>query len=277
MGAIRWDGRILQVVLAGSLPALIVAFGLFVFRNIFIAMFLMHWIGMVPVAVALSMYNRGRKGLDFYWEYLRQQQFSSDLFALMLLWTAGFGFTIAVYAADSCKTYSWALCVGQVDGNMGQYGFNEFPRWFVIVCAGYFSIVNPFIEEMFWRVFMIAETAPPESSCEKRTNTDEEAGLVRNGPDGPPVVEDPYPLDTAILFGMLYASYHTLVVGALLGAWTYALVSFVTLSGLGVSFHWLIHAYDPAKGFYRAVFLHAGIDLGIVIALADSVGWIHLV
>lgn len=281
MGLNLFGSSFLKVVCSGLIPCAIVAVGLFVFRNIFIAMLMMHCIGMIPVAVGVCVYNRGVAGLVFYRDYLIQQKFLKDVIALSALLILGTSVIVGMYVADSCKTHAWALCVGRVDERISQYGFHDSPRWLVVLCGIYFPLVNPFIEEVFWRVFMIAET----SVCRIDTpQPDEEAQKLvceKTGEDNDAKVylktEEQFPLQKAIVFGMLYASYHTLVVGILLGGWLYAAVSFLLVSGLGVVFHWLMFSWDPSRGFYRAVFLHAGIDLGIVIALADSVGWIHLV
>jgi len=268
------DWKFLLVFLAGTIPAMTVAIGLYAFTNIFIAMFMMHWIGMVLPAVGVSWYNRGRDGLIFYSTYLRQQTVRGDFVTQASLYVTGFAVTVLLYMVDSCKFHTWALCVGKVDENMSRYGFHELPRWLVIVCGAYFSFVNPFLEEMFWRVFMIAETAAQEEGQLDASHPDEESQLVS---EGVKLKTKTFPFVKAIVFAMLYSSYHTLVVGALLGGWTYALASFAGISALGLIFHWLIHTFDPKRGFYRSVLLHAGIDLGVVIALADAVGWIHLV
>lgn len=277
MRLILFESSFLKVVCSGLIPCSIVAVGLFVFRNILIAMFMMHWIGMIPVAVGVCVYNRGAAGLVFYLDYLLQQKVVKDAVQLIFLFFLGLSVTIGMYVADSCKTNAWALCVGRVDERISQYGFHDYPHWLVVLCAIYFPVVNPFIEEMFWRVFMIAETSVSGTDT---AQPDEEAQLMcektRDDAKVHLKTEERFPLQKAIVFGTLYASYHTLVVGILLGGWLYAAVSFLLVSGLGIVFHWMMFSWDPARGFYRAVFLHAGIDLGIVIALADSVGWIHL-
>jgi hypothetical protein len=116
--------------------------------------------------------------------------------------------------------------------------------------------------------------------------SDEEVGLTSNGAlgaavtDGTQVSEELQTWKICVLTrlwcSMLFASYHTIVVGVFLGGVWYGVFSFFALTGLGLVFQWLLGYFPQQLGFWTIVSLHVGIDLGVIIALADSLEWIKL-
>jgi len=80
---------------------------------------------------------------------------------------------------------------------------------------------------------------------------------------------------TRILLALLYASYHTVVVGVFLDGVRFGVLALFGLSVLGIIFQLIFMKFK--NNLIKAIFFHIGIDLGVVIALADSIGWIHIV
>ena len=240
-------------------------------------MILMHWVGMVPIIALLTLYLHGPDGLKWYLQYLKQQKFIPNGWIGVILFLAGTTGTIAAYMLASCKTAQWPMCVGRVNENVAEYGFHEAPAWVIIACAVYFPSVNPLIEELFWRVFMNREVEVIQEDGLRQCD-EEEAILPEKDISASIVVPKPAPLPIPIrvLFSMLYASYHTIVVGVFLGDVKYGVMSFFVIGLLGYLLQHILHTLGPTRGFSAVVFLHVGMDLGVIVALADSLGWIHL-
>lgn len=263
----------------GLLPALVVGISMFAIRNIFLAMLLMHIVAMIPGVGLVTYISKGVKGFGWYMGYLRSQQFVSNCLWCVLLCLVGIGAIVAGYVLGSCRTYEWGMCIGRVNDNIAEYGFKEAPKWLIIACAVYFPLVNPFIEELFWRVFMDHEYLSEEVSNDP--NLDEEQPML-NHPESPQATQFMHesmrvPVLVRIYFSCLFASYHTMVVGVFLGSVEFGVASFFGLTGLGLILQFIFASSPSDKGFYRAVALHVGIDAGVVIALGDAIGWYSLV
>lgn len=274
----------LVVIICGLLPAAVVAVSMFIFKNIFIAMFLMHWLVMVPIIVGISVSFHGREGLLWYWKYLKQQEICSIIWYNLALIAVGVAVVIGGYALGSCKSKEWDLCIGQVDDNIAEYGFKHAPNWLLALCGIYFPFVNPIVEEFFWRVFFhreieLAHEAPSSNDIEERSTLVEES---QEGSADPSLVIPKAPsnaltVDKRVVFAMLYASYHTIVVGVFLGGVRYGALSFFLVAILGYLLQEILIRGNPNHGFLMSLSLHIGVDLGVVIALGDSLGWYNLV
>ena len=263
----------LRIIILGLFPAAVVALSMFVGRNIFVAMFVMHWTAMVIVPVGFLYYIHGKTEIRWYMDYIRQQELLPDWRICVGLLFLGCLVPLLSYMVDSCRTLSWHFCVGRVDENLAKYGFEDASKGLIIACAVYFPIVNPIIEELFWRVFMDREYT---LQSPKLSDDDEASYLVENG-DAASLIKSTnsqyIPISVKLVFSSLYSSYHTMVVGVFLGGVQYGILAFFCIAGLGLIFQYIFSASDPKRGFFRAVFLHIGIDAGVVIALGDAVGW----
>ena len=273
------------IAAAGLLPATIVAISMFAIHNLFVAMFLMHWFAMVPIIVLFSYLSKHKEDMWWYVRYLAMQEVKSIIVSFFGLFTLGCVVPVLSYMAASCRTAEWGLCIGPVTDNIAEFGFKEAPTWLIVACAIYFPVVNPLIEEMFWRVCMNHESrfASEEDSREESATLIEEGVLSRSSdPDSIVGVPKEINLHVAcwplrILFSVLYASYHTMVVGVFLGGVRFGILAFFLLTALGLIFQEIFAINTSTQGFYKAVFFHIGVDLGVVIALGDALGWYTLI
>ena len=265
-----------QIIILGLLPAAVVALSMFVGHNIFVAMFVMHWTAMAFVPVVFLYFLHGKSEIRWYMDYIQQQELLPDWRICILLLLLGVLVTVLGYMADSCRTLSWHFCVGRVDDNLAKYGFEEASKALIIACAVYFPIVNPIIEELFWRVFMDREYTLQAAKLSDQVIDEEASQLVDNG-DLVPLIKttksQQIPISVKLVFSSLYSSYHTMVVGVFLGGVQYGILAFFCIAGLGLIFQYIFSVSDPKRGFFRDVFLHIGIDAGVIIALGDAVGW----
>jgi len=272
---------LIRIVCVGLLPAATVALSMFVGHNIFVAMFVMHWTAMILAPLALVYFLHGKYEIQWYLDYIRQQQFFSDWRLCVPLFLLGVIITVLGYMVDSCRTMSWHFCVGQVDDNLAKYGFEDASKALIIACAVYFPLVNPLIEELFWRVFMDREYTVSVGLSSIETVEDESSHLVESGEcpqnDIKSTKSDSIPISIKLLFSSLYSSYHTMVVGVFLGGIQFGILAFFCIAALGYVFQYIFSVSDPKRGFFRAVAFHAGIDAGVVIALGDAVGWYSII
>jgi hypothetical protein len=68
-----------------------------------------------------------------------------------------------------------------------------------------------------------------------------------------------------------------MVVGVFLGGVQYGALSFFLVAILGYFLQEILIRGNPNRGFLMSLSLHIGVDLGVVIALGDSIGWYNLV
>ena len=272
---------LIRIILIGFLPAAVVALSMFVGHNIFVAMFVMHWTSMTLAPIALVYYLHGKSEIKWYADYLRQQQFLTDWRLCIPFVVAGVLIPVLGYMVDSCRTASWHFCVGRIDDNLAKYGFEDASKALIIACAVYFPIVNPIIEELFWRVFMDREYSLSVGLSSMEPLEDESSYLVETGryPDSgiKSTKSDAIPLPIKLVFSSLYASYHTMVVGVFLGGVQFGILAFFGITLLGLAFQYIFSVSDPSRGFFRAVCFHVGVDAGVVIALGDAVGWYSII
>jgi hypothetical protein len=268
-------------MLIGLLPAAVVCVSMFLFHNVFAAMFLMHSMSMALVIVGVTFASEGASGLKWYSTYIKSQRFTFSTISFLF---SGFLLVVSGYILSSCRVLSWTICVGSVDENIADYGFHNAPLGLIIATMIYFPLFNPIVEELFWRVFMmrIGGCFTAESMISVGLPVEEEVGLVlpaaQNVNPGtvPPNTLQALPSTLKLLLSALYASYHTVVVGVFLGGVWYGVLAFFAITGLGMLFLNIFSYYPVDQGFYPAVLLHVGIDVGVVIALGDSIGWYSL-
>ena len=172
------------------------------------------------------------------------------------------------------------MCIGGVNDNIAEYGFRDAPMALIVACAIYFPVVNRIIEEMFWRVFMHREVQidhqhTQSSDIEQLSILETEEQIPHLGTAE--CHDESITIGMRIVFAMLFASYHTIVIGVFLGGIKYAIVSFFLIAILGMILEDILIRGNPTQGFNRALFLHIGIDIGVVVSLGDSIGWYNLV
>jgi hypothetical protein len=266
------------LTLIGLLPATAVSLSMFLGHNLFLAMFVMHWAAIAFTVIAYTAVTGGLSGLRWYIRYLVAQQLKSVLWFCIIFFFAGILVVVSGYISASCRLNEWRYCVGDVDDNIAKYGFQDAQTWLLIVSLIYFPLMNPLLEELFWRVFMMRAAGffPDESS---QRESDEEIGLIRGENGTSRLLSETLktvPFSVRLLLSALYASYHTVVVGVFLGGIVYGVASFFMVTALGLIFFVLFSTFAFDEGFYPAVFLHMGVDIGVLVALGDAVGWYTL-
>ena len=271
-----------KLTVIGFLPLLTVSICIFVGRNLFIAMFVMHWVAMIiPILLYTAVMER-QAGLKWYASFLLSQTLFRHFGWYLLLFLLGALATISGYILLSCRLTQWDG-IGTVDSHIAEYGFQDAPGALLIACAIYFPTVNPIVEEIFWRVFMLREIGRPTFQAFSELSG-EEGELLTNESGSEAFQHQGYdqrtwivPWYMRIYASALYASYHTLIVGLFFGGVLYGTLSFFCLTGLGLLLGHLFLRSSDDQGFYRTVFLHAGIDAGVVISLGDAIGWFSLI
>lgn len=273
-----------RISLIGLLPLLTVALSVFVLRNLFLAMFLMHWVGMAIPALVYLWWTGGPERVRWYIRFVRSQEFVGLLRSSMLLFILGSGFTIVGYILSSCKMAVWMACVGKVNEHIAEYGFHDAPMWLLVSAAIYFPVVNPLVEELFWRVFMLKELSGSQRGTDDIDPIHSEVDhlITTQSQDRIPEARGGKVAFCAswkirLWISILYASYHTLVIGVFLGGLTYGILSLFLVSLLGLAFVHIFMVFPANESFYRAVFLHVGVDAGVVVALGDAIGWYNLI
>jgi len=125
-------------------------------------------------------------------------------------------------------------------------------------CA-YFCTVNPFLEELFWRVFLHKEVEEPAGS--------ESAKLV--APCELPAVPELW----RWVISLLFASYHFAVIYAIAVPVTAAPMGFplqaaAAVAGLVVFGRACVHMREtPEWGLWAAMLWHVGVDAGVCVVL----------
>ncbi|KAF4655447.1 hypothetical protein FOZ61_007566 [Perkinsus olseni] len=165
----------LELVLIGLTPALtVIAFGLLL-RNMILAMFIMHAIMLLGPTVYLMGNTSIRAGLRNSSEstppHWYRVYFSSEMAntfngsGTVLLSLLSFLVTTLcgslIYLMLQCSGRWWQiLCIGSYESQLdifGLGGLRHTSLLFDVLLALYFIIVNPLIEEFFWRIFLIKE------------------------------------------------------------------------------------------------------------------------
>eukprot|EP01069_Polyplicarium_translucidae_P004991 Polyplicarium_translucidae@DN2699_c0_g1_i1.p2 len=148
----------------------------------------MHWIGMIPLPFLYIKWVRSRaydptrvedhspenfsfverdrpSRFAFYWKVIQrvvEQERSCGRLTLALRGLFFLLFTLPVPVGcmiAQCGTgASWLLCFSpaSLHQNLLQLGLDK-PLWQLYALAVYFGMINPVVEEIFWRVFVVQE------------------------------------------------------------------------------------------------------------------------
>lgn len=166
----------LQLIIIALIPAFtVLVFGL-LFRSMLLAMFFMH-AGMIlfPLAFILSksdctnsIHSLCLTPLHWYHHYYQSEMARSvSGYATLLLSIISFFVTTLcgslIYLMLQCSGRWWQiLCIGSYESQLDIFGLGSLrgdaAHLFIdVLLALYFIIVNPIIEEFFWRIFLIKE------------------------------------------------------------------------------------------------------------------------
>ena len=264
-------GRICLLVATGLLPSAIV--GLFCWLRqdlIAFSMLVMHWGAMVLVPLVIlrretSLYLSllGRDAADFvsHWR-------SALAICVSLVAVASAG-----YYPMRCATYQWSLCVN-VEPMATQFYESMAKRGIVwVVMAGiYFVLVNPVIEELFWRVFLHRELSTAYKLSKEGVlgtaglkpgygSTEVESGPQEASNDTVPSHTFAPPLIIALI-AILYASYHA-VLFVFEGGWILGAEGLIAIGTLGL----LLNYLREHKGVFVAILVHLVVDVFALVVL----------
>ncbi|KAF4688510.1 hypothetical protein FOZ63_030658, partial [Perkinsus olseni] len=275
--AAAMPGRLVFLLLLGLSPiGIMLVFSLTRLHSLLLAMFAMHAFCMVLVPAIFIVLDRGDSSVE-YRTYFFEASSRPNLLVGLLSFCTVLAVGCGLYAALRCRqsTRSLPVCIPSCLKELTFYGF-DLPMPALLALGFYFGIVNPVLEEFFWRVFLYRELGQrflPVEPSDGVARPDSEAAfldLELNGsrledgsiPDGVSVSEFPGQL----LISALYASYHFVIVRELLDSYTLATLA---LCGL-VLFGRLLSYYcrHPRKfGFIAACFLHSGLDFVVDLAI----------
>lgn len=160
----QW-GRVAALVVIGLSPLfLCLSVGNFD-RNVLLVMILMHTgcMALEPACYYLgrecSELGSSREAVVFYNFVWRQHKAGA-------CWKALRGFVLGLpiflvltigYFFFRCRTARWLLCINSFERPLEEQGFRHHSMAFRIIASLYFTFVNPFYEEFFWRVFLHRE------------------------------------------------------------------------------------------------------------------------
>mmetsp|Transcript_70553 Transcript_70553/g.132001 ORF Transcript_70553/g.132001 Transcript_70553/m.132001 type:complete len:371 (+) Transcript_70553:118-1230(+) len=261
--------------------------------NVLAAMFAMHWLFMLLLPllyyVFLARVGGGAQVLAptaaFYKGVFNQER-KSLLLRLgrgtLLGLPACLGI-VATYSLARCRTLRWGLCVEDLREPMESYGFAKHSMTFRVMGALYFTFWNPFVEELFWRVFLYRELGLSLGGCFPGQIAD--AAVDQDLPVNPwwQLWEDllglaKLPMNSIVqlqrdctaslprtLVCALYASYHMWPISVLFGSlwWIYGMGGFVFLACLGRFF--LLLRESPGFGIAAAYSVHLWVDAAFAI------------
>lgn len=282
--------RSVVVVLIGLSPLLWCVFGGEGFKNVLIAMVVMHWACMMTLPVmyyvswSFTAKDVGQYAVSFYSELfieqrqdLLQKMLRGSIIGIMFLVCAVGGFLLL-----RCETYSWRFCMKKFEKPLKEYGFAPYSEDFRWAAALYFTFINPVFEELFWRVFLHRElplalgadlpVSGVEASLLGRLCQGGDSGNI--GPwssllhearaISPRRVEDLKALEVASLcrwgVSVMYASYHMWPMKVVFRSiwWVYVLPCFLGLVFLGRGF--LLMRESAGFGLPAATVMHVFVD-----------------
>lgn len=261
--------RVAALVVIGFAPLAICALLGGWFRSVLVAMVAMHWGSMCALpslyyAVDASC-GRGGAAIRFYARTWRDLQADTEAKVLRgcILGIPVLVAALAGYVAFRCRTYTWALCVGNFNQPIEEFGLAPHSIPFRLLTAAYFTFWNPAVEEFFWRVFLHHELAEAAGY-----DPHEERHLVAKDGVGPwrsllGAVASACPGRAAPLrwgVSAMYASYHLWPIMGVFRSvwWVYAVLGFFGLMCLG-RFLLLLREH-PQFGIPAAYVLHVWVD-----------------
>ncbi|CEM22013.1 unnamed protein product [Vitrella brassicaformis CCMP3155] len=292
-------GTIFIVVLLGAAPTLTMVICITGLHQVVLALVMMHWVCMglltalfITFTSAWPYYNGLMKSQLERWP--EQLGWSIVAFCVMV------GACFIGYAVLKCGgIFPW-LCMPLRPKNIIQEGFNysETNAWLV---GMYFTIVNPVFEEFFWRLVLYRElggrlfaldegeflplrdrvaTAESPSPRQPVGNAAADGVAIDVSPTSHRDVEGGATChDSAGTFhdvrlsevgkmvvSMFYGTYHVVVVYHLVNT-LYAALAFVFLTMFGRLL--IICRNTKSLGILTATAAHSGLDLGVVLAIAN--------
>ena len=239
-----------ETVVVGLCPAVVVVVSGVLSSNLLVPMLTMH--------LAMIILPYIRDDTNYYKQYIRTA--SVDRVRLYLCVVLVAGLSVSMYLGYLVLNAEVFTDNGLAE-MLRKYQVDTWPVAAKVGWATYFVLLNPTIEEKFWRVFL------PRVLLKGRVGlaaVPEEAQLDCILPRE----ADPRPSGEKLLISMLYGSYHFVVVSVLVDGILYGVVGYIFVVGVGLGLFSLIEA--KRCGFYVAVAAHMGLDLGTVFAIADA-------
>ncbi|OEH79949.1 hypothetical protein cyc_01596 [Cyclospora cayetanensis] len=301
--------RLLFLVLISCGPFLCMLIFISVLRNVAASMLFLHWICMLGAPMLYvyfasdgpGYYNhvllcQGPRG----GRWRRQGPWACLGFVMGGVGTyVGFRFVwLVCQAASNVDVYE------EVRLRLQQLGLGS-ALWKAVLLAVYFILFNPLVEELFWRVFLYRDSLSDRSEGSQVDIEQQDSDVyvaVKTPPDSPndtlttaaAASDTPashgeaegattsrvrtrsktiayydlrVPLSGLVALAISYSSYHMVIFHSLLGA-AFVLPSFVLVSLLGGVFLFLRN--KERFGLLTATALHAGVDVGVIIVLAEA-------
>jgi len=281
----------LLVAIALSPLAFMLLFVTFL-RNVFLAMFAMHGISMTLSPILYITF------VSHDWSY-----YKGFLVAQTKRWRHQIWAVPVVFIVSASMIFGGYILI-RCDGPLGiciPLQLNCFtegmalPTVVLVLLGTYFCLVNPILEESFWRVFLYRELGTvlflangDFAHGEQRSIWDYIGGCCppeeRRRPifffhrysssreDSPPSIVDTTDVRLTeigyLTLSLLYASYHFVVVFHLMGlVWAILGVSFLALLGR----LWIFARNDERFGILTAIASHMGVDVGVAVAIGCAV------
>lgn len=216
-----------RVLLLGicSSPILAVILGLYVFESSIITVILFHLM-LALCSLSFRKLNQNSKKFDYFaeeWSNLRKQfTWGVGLFSVSVLLLGVPLVLLVLYLNDIVK-----IVIGIHSTDCSVFCLDCTHTWTVFLFALYFAFINPVIEEVFWRIFIL-KSLPS-------------TGL--------------YISSSCVLFGI----YHGFVVFKLTGI-LQTLVAVPAMCGLGFG----LVILKQKLGFIPACFVHASLDVTLM-------------
>lgn len=280
--------RVLGVVFVGIAPLVCMVVFLQRGAGVWMPMLTLHWLGMglAPlVFCAVFRQSSMRESLEAEAKAFRATWASHKCLCLTLLCAEAVAAALLTYARIRAYRFFFQREVGMdlheaVRAALSLLGVKSATpcEWRSLVGAGfYFSLVNPLVEELFWRVFLRRELAEclSEGGGESR-GEDARLPLLaataasQQTPPEAARLAKPLSWMRATALALFYASYHTVVVARLFGGGLAAL-SLPLLTMLGHVLN-LVRERPAMGGLCGALALHVGVDFAACLVAAESLG-----
>jgi hypothetical protein len=139
------------------------------------------------------------------------------------------------------------------------YGVRTLPP--MLVCSVYFTVMNPWLEEVFWRQMMRWRLRVLALRRAKITNASPEAAAAATK-------------QADMLSAVAYSAYHLVIMGMLMPPWFNFCVCFPFLTLMGLILNRI--ADDPRFGILGCIGLHSGLDAAAAFwTLELRFGWLN--
>jgi membrane protease YdiL (CAAX protease family) len=219
--------RILLLAMCSS-PILVVLLGLYLLHDALFTVLIFHAV-LILSGLSFCRYNENCRRFDYMegeWNNMRKQwEWGLGLFTGSVLVLAVPLVLAVLYFNNIVK-----IVIGIYSTDCGVFHLDCDYTWTVFFFAFYFAIVNPLIEELFWRIFILKSL--PNTAF--------------------------YISSSSVLFGL----YHGFVVYAMTGI-LQTLVTFLAMSALGFG----LVIIKKKLGFITACLAHASLDVTLMIGM----------